>query len=490
MRSNSARNFAIFAVLWFAFVMFTGITRGDLGGYDSAAYAFEAREMIASGDLWTPHFNGHPDFDKPPLFIWIVAFTFKIFGISDPSSRIPCILFGAGIVLLTYLIVRRAFAAETSGGKDEPDLTQFAALSAAILATTQTFTKYSANPMTDVPFTFFFTAAIYFYLRSIKKDDAGHGPELIIAGVMIGLSNLMRMPFGFMAYLAIAVHIAYCFGPRSLFRKEFAGFTLMSFGLPSVWYLHEYFVYGQAFIDAYFRNISAHASAAGDESFTAKAASYLAYIPKIVTRFVPWIPVVLIGLFFAVKDRVLRHSRFAVLLLIWFLIVLVPFSIASVKEVRYILPIYPVLAIVAGYAVLRCFGETGLRRIRRVVASAMIAIFLVVAFVPNYRIRAEDMHTLGPLTDEATPVGERIIMYTAGIPQWDRQNELLWYGHRYIDLFTSLDQAAAEARRSSGRTIVVDKPSLQALTALLGTDVLTVGESDAYAAIRVNFPEN
>ena len=78
-----------FIAVWTAVVILGGLPFGDLSGYDDAAYAHEAKVMAQSGDWWTMSLNGNPDFDKPPLYIWLVALAFKFFGATDLVAKFP-----------------------------------------------------------------------------------------------------------------------------------------------------------------------------------------------------------------------------------------------------------------------------------------------------------------------------------------------------------------------------------------------------------------
>ena len=74
---------------------------------DEARYAEIAREMLQSGDWITPRLNFVKYFEKPVLTYWLVAASFKLFGIADWSARLTPALFGTLTVLLTYLLGRR-----------------------------------------------------------------------------------------------------------------------------------------------------------------------------------------------------------------------------------------------------------------------------------------------------------------------------------------------------------------------------------------------
>ena len=78
-------------------VLFARLHQGDLGGYDSAVYAHEGKQMLATGEWWTVYLNGQPDFDKPPMFVWLEAISMAVFGVSDFAARFPSALLGFAV---------------------------------------------------------------------------------------------------------------------------------------------------------------------------------------------------------------------------------------------------------------------------------------------------------------------------------------------------------------------------------------------------------
>ncbi len=72
-------------------------------------YAEVAREMVVRGDWLTPHLNGTRYLDKPPLFYWLIAIAYTVFGVSEFSARLPIALAGLGGVLVTWGIGRHLF---------------------------------------------------------------------------------------------------------------------------------------------------------------------------------------------------------------------------------------------------------------------------------------------------------------------------------------------------------------------------------------------
>ena len=62
-------------------------------GPDEPRYAWIARAMAETGDWVTPRLYGKPWFEKPPLYYWGAALSFKLFGVSEAAALFapaPC----------------------------------------------------------------------------------------------------------------------------------------------------------------------------------------------------------------------------------------------------------------------------------------------------------------------------------------------------------------------------------------------------------------
>ena len=57
--------------------------------------------MLTSGDWVTPRLDGVIYLEKPPLYYWPLAISYKIFGVHDWAARIPIALSAIGVALLT-----------------------------------------------------------------------------------------------------------------------------------------------------------------------------------------------------------------------------------------------------------------------------------------------------------------------------------------------------------------------------------------------------
>lgn len=99
---------AVLAVSYFVFFY-------NLGGYslkepDEGRYAEIPREMIELGNYVVPHLDYTRYFEKPPLLYWACAASYKIFGISEWSFRLPNALAAFACVLAAWVFAGRWFS--------------------------------------------------------------------------------------------------------------------------------------------------------------------------------------------------------------------------------------------------------------------------------------------------------------------------------------------------------------------------------------------
>ena len=70
---------------------FVGLGHPTIADSDEAFYAQAALEMMTTGDLITPYYNGVFRFEKPVLFYWLVASGYLVAGVTEFVARVPSV---------------------------------------------------------------------------------------------------------------------------------------------------------------------------------------------------------------------------------------------------------------------------------------------------------------------------------------------------------------------------------------------------------------
>lgn len=101
-------------LLFFFAVTVTGAAVRDLWEPDDGRYAEIAREMVVTGDWLVPRIAGCPFLEKPPLTYYATAVCLWTFGCSAFIARLPSLLAGLVMLLVTHHYARRWFGKETA----------------------------------------------------------------------------------------------------------------------------------------------------------------------------------------------------------------------------------------------------------------------------------------------------------------------------------------------------------------------------------------
>src|SRR3989304_3109832 len=86
----------------------SGLGRVGFVGPDEPRYADVARGMMRLGDYITPYLYGAAWFEKPPLYYWLTAVTFR-FGVNEMTARLPSALAAAIFLRFLFWFARRFY---------------------------------------------------------------------------------------------------------------------------------------------------------------------------------------------------------------------------------------------------------------------------------------------------------------------------------------------------------------------------------------------
>jgi 4-amino-4-deoxy-L-arabinose transferase-like glycosyltransferase len=104
---------AVITGLW-AVIYMIGLSWPALLDDVDTVHAEAAREMLQRHDWVTLYTDGFRYLEKSPMMYWAIAASYKVFGISNWSTRLPLMLTTLALALATYRLGRRVFG-ETGG---------------------------------------------------------------------------------------------------------------------------------------------------------------------------------------------------------------------------------------------------------------------------------------------------------------------------------------------------------------------------------------
>ncbi len=446
--------------------LFAKLSQGDLGGYDDSVYAHEGKQMLATGQWWTVYLNGQPDFDKPPMFIWLEALSMTVFGVSDFAARFPSALLGFGAILLIFFIARELTTSYW--------LPVWAMM---ILFSTHAFMRFAMRAMTDVPFTFFFALALLFYLIGLRLRR-----YFIWCGIAVSFAVLTRSFLGLIPLGVILAHLLVTKRAYLLRSKHFIAGTLLAVALPLVWFVSQYQLHGGEFLARHFSFTFDNLPLTNGKPGNQFVSGLFQYPIFLLESYWPWLPLMVVGLWTQAKKMIGERDSTGSLPVIWVLGVIAPFCLAQFKWLRYILPVFPAFAILSAITLDHWIAAHRQRFILQAAYVVLCLVMLGMAFNPKYRVRPEEMRRLAPIAEAATNPERRILLYTERVPRDAHLFQIIWYANRHCELLTSADEAIAGLKSDPEAALIVDKEIFQKS---IGGDpsVKLLGETERFVCL-------
>jgi 4-amino-4-deoxy-L-arabinose transferase-like glycosyltransferase len=297
---------------------------------DEGRNAEVAREILLVKDWVTPHYDFIPRLDKPVFFYWLIALSYKVFGVSEWSARLPSAIFALGTLVLVYLFSRKFLGVWE------------ALWSTLILLSSVEFFILSRIVIFEMALTFFITLGLVsFYWAQHPRTEAERTTAYLVMYGAVGAATLIKGAIGFV--LPGMVILSYLLVTRKWFLLRHMALPLGSalFLVIAVpWY-----VLAEIKNPGYLRYflLEEHLLRFSTGYFHRSGAWYY-FIPVLVVGFFPWI-----ALFPTIAQRSWQRPRDSdnAFLILWALVPFLFFSFSASKLPHYILPIFPALAILA-----------------------------------------------------------------------------------------------------------------------------------------------
>ncbi|MGA2386701.1 MAG: glycosyltransferase family 39 protein [Candidatus Bathyarchaeia archaeon] len=310
----------------------------------------------------------------PPLFEVVTAFFFNFFGVSLFNCRLVTVIFSVLTLWVVFELANNMYGRKA------------ALLSAVLLGVMPGYFWLSREALLDGMLLFFFMLAFLFFYLWLQN---GRDRMLVFSGVALGLGFLTK--YEVLAALVVMVLTLLVLG-RGHLKRLFTKFTLLIVTAVIVvipWIVIVYKVYASKILSQWI-----YALQVGNPARSLYSGRFPLPIFYFVEMTWPYngihpislllYAVGLAGLGFLVW-RLLKADKFV---LLWFASVYVFFTLISNKEWRYVLPLFPALAISASVLILFVYtkaqsawqGHAPIKKRRAAkVAAALFIVFLAVA---------------------------------------------------------------------------------------------------------------
>lgn len=426
--TTDSYRWAVFVIFLLLLPVFFGrLGENTLLKTDELLHAATASDILKTGDWFTMHYNGEPSWLKPPLYFWVEAACFRIFGQSEFWARFPSALAGYATLLLIYSIGARLYGRKTGF------------LSMVVLATSFFFLKYSRRAMLDVPVAFATTLGIYALVRGEKDKQFD-----FLFGLAVAIGYYIKAIQGLYIAVIGPLYLIISGQWKRLIRPTMMVSCAAALALLAAWIWPQISAYGATFI------YSQSGISPVIHRGAVKGLHMPFYVPLAILLQVywPWLPASVYGIFLLVRGGI--RERAAVLIFTWTGIILISLMVSSSVFERYMISVVPALSLCGGIALSRWIEDDKFCEFTRLVTVVIIFFVLLGTCTPVVLDRrGHPQIDLVKTINYIIPEGKPIIHYR-GV-DWATMQGLNFYAGRYLDKqINSVEDLAKERRGREG----------------------------------------
>ena len=416
----SSKTFQVVFLIYSSVLIFLGrqLDRG-ITNFDGAYYAIKAREIFSSDSLWVVTWMGQTRFfDNPPLPFWLTGLAYKIFGVSGYAAVFSSAIFGVLIVYLTYSLCNYLY-------KDQ--WTSF--LAAFVLLFPGLFLDSSRRAMLDITLAFFVTASMYCLIKALENKKF-----YLVFGLMAGCAVLTKSLLGFFPIVIGFVFIFWYGGLRNIFDFRFLAGVALSIIVGCSWYLVNWMMFGDLFIDRHFK--TPHMQLIPGENFSNNTLYIFGYLKDMLRNYWPWFPVTVAGVFLFAKSSFKEKDYRSMFLFLWVSIPFVIMSTSRNQTLRYLFMIFPAFGIITAHTLADWLKDTQKERALPWMVGIIMTTVLVVNVTPiQVKVSLEqnnaELRNLAPFVHINTKPSETIFNY--GYTNWNPTQVLGFYSERLLE---------------------------------------------------------
>jgi 4-amino-4-deoxy-L-arabinose transferase-like glycosyltransferase len=300
---------------------------------DEARYALLARNMVEQGHWLVPHIDREVHMEKPPLFMWAIALlSLPTRDVSELTATLPAALSAIGGVAVTFLLGRRLFGGV--GGL----------LAALILATTPGYFSLATVVLADMTVAFFIVCGVWFFWKAMETPDSERS-AMIMCYVCLGLALSAKGPAGLAPIVAFAAFLVWDSGWRGLRRLR----PLMGLGIIAVIASPWAIAFAMQRDTSYLQSVLMEDYLGPHASRWERFGEIFFVAGPLGVKFLPWSLFLPAAVWHGWRKSDAAARRKFALLLCWVLTYVVLMTAMSHKRERYLLPVYPAVALMVAW---------------------------------------------------------------------------------------------------------------------------------------------
>lgn len=299
---------------------------------DAGKYAAVSKNIFDSGDLIRLKIFDEPYDQKPPFMFWLAVLSFKIFGLSNFSFKLPTFLFTLFGTFATFKLGDSLYNNRTG------------ILAAIMLIASQCMLLYNNDTHTDVVLTMCIVIALWQLHQFIRERNWWN---YLAGSVFVGFAVITKGPIGMaMPVFAIVSHILITKNYKLLSPLYWApGLLIIStIATPALVGLYQQF--GLDGLKFFFWTNNAGRITG---TYTGNNNDFTFYLHTVGYLFLPFSLLTYFGVFQEIKSWVssrfsFENSREGLTMAIPIFLTIL--SVSKMKSPHYMLPVIPLIAII------------------------------------------------------------------------------------------------------------------------------------------------
>ena len=206
MKTRSA--YFLIIIVCSSILCFWRLGEHPLEEWDESRYGLNAYEMLQTRDFVNYYYEKQPDQwnAKPPLSIWLIALSYKIFGFNEFALRFPSALVGVLMFIVFFHLISYSYSLN------------FSLIVCLILMSTKAIigSHVARTGDMDSLFVLFVLCSIYFFVRYVKEKKYFIYLVTLFLGLSFyvkGLTFLLLIP-GLLTFLVLIKKLKWLFIQR------------------------------------------------------------------------------------------------------------------------------------------------------------------------------------------------------------------------------------------------------------------------------------